>query len=65
MVPFNIVFPSVLALTVLSGAAATLIVLMGQTRGGSAQRKLVERLSHIALLGAATTCALLTATDPA
>lgn len=59
MIPFHILFSTALVLTVLSGATATMIAVFGDTSSSEAQRRLVERLSHIALLGAGAIIALL------
>ncbi|EIM72421.1 hypothetical protein A33O_19946 [Nitratireductor aquibiodomus RA22] len=56
---FHVLLSAVLVLTILSGAAATLVAVKGDTRNSDAQRKLVERLSHIALLGAVTIITIL------
>ena len=59
MSEFQIVFSSALILTVLSGLAATSIVLFGDTRRNIGQRTVAEKFAHIALLGAAAIVALL------
>lgn len=59
MIPFSLIFASVLALTVLSGAAATVVAFVGNARSNAAHRRLVEILSQIALLGAGALIALL------
>lgn len=57
MLPLNLVFLSVLCLTVLSGSAAVWLVML---QGSNPSRKKVaERLMQIALLGAATIFVLL------
>lgn len=56
---FHVLLSAVLALTILSGAAATLVAVKGDTRKSDTQRKLVEKLSHIALLGAVTIITIL------
>lgn len=58
MVPFKLVFLSVFCLTVLSGAAATWIVIADQGSHPS-RKKVAERLAQIALLGATAIFALL------
>ena len=58
MLSFNLIFLSALCLTILSGAAATWLVVVA--RGFSSSRKKVaEQLAQIALLGAAAIFALL------
>ncbi|WP_265516743.1 hypothetical protein [Nitratireductor luteus] len=59
MIPFHLIFLTVLAMTVLSGAAATVVAFLGDTRSNRAQRRLVEILCQIALLGAGAIIALL------
>ena len=48
------------ALTVMSGLAATSIVVFGDTRRNIGQRNVAEKLAQIALLGAAGIISLLT-----
>jgi polyferredoxin len=60
MPAFQIIFAVTATLTVLSGAAATLIVTFGDTRRNVGQRIVAERLAQIALLGAAAIASLLT-----
>lgn len=57
--PFHIVFYTVVAVTLLSGTAATALAILPTGRRISYKRTLVERLSQIALLGAAALFALL------
>lgn len=59
MPSFHTVLAAVLSLTILSGAAATAIAVMGDTRKNETQRKLVEKLSHVTILGAAAIITLL------
>lgn len=58
MVPFKLVFLTVLCLTLLSGAAATWLAATGG-RADATRKKVAERLTQIALLGAAAIFALL------
>lgn len=60
MPTFQIVFITILALTVSSGLAATAIVVFGDTRRNLGQRNVAEKLAQIALLGAAGIVSLLT-----
>lgn len=57
--PFHIVFYTVVAVTLLSGMTATALAVLARGRRISYKRTLVERLSQIALLGAAALFALL------
>lgn len=57
--PFHIVFYTVVAVTLLSATAAAAIVILPTSRRMPYRRTLVERLSQIALLGAAALFALL------
>lgn len=59
MSPFEFTFAGVLALTLLSGAAATTIVLAVDTRQRPGARAVAIRLMEVALLGAAALAALL------
>ncbi|MBX3582865.1 MAG: hypothetical protein KF810_13300 [Rhizobiaceae bacterium] len=59
MSEFQIVFSAALVLTVLSGLAATSIVLFGDTRRNVGHRNVAEKFAQIALLGAAAIVALL------
>lgn len=59
MLSFQTVFVIVVVLTVASGAAASSIVMFGDTRRNSGQRAVAEKLSQIALLGAASIISLL------
>lgn len=59
MSEFQIVFSAALVLTILSGLAATSIVLFGDTRRNAGQRNVAEKFSYIALLGTAAIVALL------
>lgn len=58
MLPLDLMFLSALALTVLSGAAATWLVIADR-RTCISRRKVAERLAKIALLGATAIFALL------
>lgn len=60
MLSLRTVFIVVVALTVASGAAASSIVMFGDTRRNSGQRAVAERLSQIAFLGAVAIISLLT-----
>lgn len=64
MIPFSLVYFGVLTITVLSGAAAMIMVLLSKPTASTAQRQLVERLSQIALVGAGTIFALLGTAQP-
>lgn len=57
--PFHIVFYTVVAVTLASGTTATALVVFSRGRRIPYKRTLVERLSQIALLGAAALFALL------
>lgn len=57
--PFHIVFYTVVAVTLFSGVAAIALVALSRGRHIPYKRTLVERLSQIALLGAAALFALL------
>jgi hypothetical protein len=57
--PFHVVFYTVVIVTLLSGVTATALVALGRGRRIPYKRALVERLSQIALLGAAALFALL------
>lgn len=57
--PFHIVFYTVVAVTLLSGMTATALAVLASGRRISYKQTLVERLSQIALLGAAALFALL------
>ncbi|MBS3652581.1 hypothetical protein KEU06_28810 [Pseudaminobacter sp. 19-2017] len=59
MNPFEIVFTTVVALTVLSAASATVIVLLVDTRARPGARIVAARLMEIAVLGAGAVIALL------
>lgn len=59
MSEFQIVFSAALVLTILSGLAATVIVVFGDTRRNTGQRNVAEKFAHIALLGAAAIVSLL------
>ncbi|MCT7378330.1 hypothetical protein [Chelativorans salis] len=59
MIPFHLIFATVLALTVVSGTVATMVAVLDDTRGNKAHRRLVEALSQVALLGAGAIIALL------
>ena len=59
MSEFQIVFSAALALTILSGLAATSIVFFGDTRSNVGQRNVAEKFAQIALLGAAAIVSLL------
>ena len=58
MLPFSIIFAATLALTVISGATATAIVVFGDTRRNAGQKAVAERLAQIALVGATAVVAL-------
>ncbi len=58
MTPFHLVFSAVLVVTLVSGAAATALALTRNGRSAT-QRRVIERLSHIAFLGASAIIALL------
>lgn len=49
---FYLIFFTTVALTVLSGSAATAIAIFGRPVAGSAQKLVAEKLAQIALLGA-------------
>lgn len=57
--PFHIVFYTVGAVTLLSGTTATAVAVLARGQRIPYKRTLVERLSQIALLGAAALFALL------
>ncbi len=59
MSEFQIVFSAALALTILSGLAATTIVIFGDTRRNAGQRNVAEKFAQIAVLGAAAIASLL------
>ena len=59
MSEFQIVFSAALILTILSGLAATSIVIFGDTRRNAGQRNVAEKFAQIALLGAAAIVSLL------
>jgi hypothetical protein len=59
MPTFHIVFATTVALTISSALAASSIVMFGDTRRNSGQRKVAEKLAQIALLGAAAIVSLL------
>ncbi|UUP18396.1 hypothetical protein NTH_02877 [Nitratireductor thuwali] len=59
MIPFPLIFATVLALTVLSGIAAMVVAFVGNTRSNETHRRLVEVLAQIALLGAGALITLL------
>jgi len=59
MPTFHIAFATTVALTVSSGLAASSIVMFGDTRRNSGQRKVAGKLAQIALLGAAAIVSLL------
>jgi hypothetical protein len=59
MFSFQVVFIVTVGLTVLSGTAATSIVVFGDTRRNSGQRAVAERLAQIALIGATAIVSLL------
>jgi hypothetical protein len=61
MNPFEIVYATVVALTVLSAASATVIVIAVDTRARPGARIVAARLMEIALLGAGAVIALLNA----
>lgn len=56
---FHLIFATVLALTVVSGAVATVLAMVGDAQNNRAQRRIIEVLSQIALLGAGAMIALL------
>lgn len=58
MNPFYLVFFAVVALTLLSGAAAFVLVILGADRTQS-QKSVIEKLIHMALLGVGAVMALL------
>ena len=58
MNPFYIVLIAVLTLTILSGGTAGLLVALGAGRT-QVQKSVIEKLIHIALLGAGAVIALL------
>lgn len=59
MSEFHFVFSAALTLTILSGLAATTIVIFGDTRRNAGQRNVAEKFAQIALLGAAAIVSLL------
>jgi hypothetical protein len=59
MSPFEITLGAVLALSVLSGAAATIIVLAVDTSQRPGARRVAAKLMEMALLGAVALAALL------
>ena len=63
MLPFYLVFGSVLALSVLSGAAAIALT-FSHGRLDACRRRTVDRLTQIAFIGAAGIVALLYAFFP-
>lgn len=64
MLPFYLVFGSVLSLTVLSGAGALGLATMRRP-SDSLRRRMADRLMHVAFVGAAAIVGLLYAWFPA
>ena len=63
MVPFYVVFGSVLALSILSGAAGIALA-FSHSRLDACRRRTIDRLTQIAFIGAAGIVALLYAFFP-
>ncbi|MHA6686887.1 hypothetical protein [Mesorhizobium sp. A556] len=59
MIPAQIVFIVTVCLTVVSGIAATSIVIFGDTRRNMGQRTVAEKFAQIALIGALAIAAML------
>lgn len=59
MNPFEVVFATVVALTILSAGSATAIVLVVDTRARPGARIVAVRLMEVAVLGAGAIAALL------
>ena len=59
MLSLQIVFIATVSLTIISGIAATAIVVFGDTRRNIGQRAVAERFAQITLLGAAAIISLL------
>ncbi|MBS3651932.1 hypothetical protein KEU06_25320 [Pseudaminobacter sp. 19-2017] len=59
MNPFEIVFTTVVALTVLTAGSATVIVLVVDTRARPGAKTVAARLMEIAVVGAGAVIALL------
>ncbi|OQM76449.1 hypothetical protein [Manganibacter manganicus] len=59
MIPVQIIFFITVCLTIVSGLAATTIVMFGDTRRNAGQRTVAEKLAQIALIGAMAITAML------
>ena len=59
MLSVQVVFVATVALTTISGIAATAIVVFGDTRRNIGQRVVAEKFAQVTLLGAAAIVSLL------
>lgn len=57
--PVQIIFFVAVGITLISGIAATSIVMLGDTRRNAGQRVVAEKFAHVAMIGATAIIALL------